>query len=261
MQKIHRGHLRRKRPLPFRYVLLLTTVLFLLFSALGLWIVNIAIKPVLVAYAESRSVNIATYVMNKAVKEEIGEGLPLNEITVVKELDESTLYTIDTQKIIELSNNIANRVLNHINAMEEGDFSSSDHIILSDEEIEKVEVRRGEGIQFNVPLGRITDNVLLGSLGPEIPVRFHAIGDIDYDIETLWQEQAINSTWFEIRMKMKVGIQIVIPFMTKMTVIERTIPLATGTIKGDVPQFYSNGGGLTPSFTIPMDPEKDESNQ
>ncbi|WAA09944.1 sporulation protein YunB [Fervidibacillus albus] len=261
MHKIHRRRFRRKKPLPFRYVFLLTIGLFLFASALGLWIVNVAIKPVLIAYAESQSVNIATYVMNRAVKDEIGEGLQLNEITIIKELDESTLYTIDTQKIIELSNNIANRVLNHINAVEEGDFSSTDHIILTDGEIETVEARHGEGIQFNVPFGRITDNALLGSLGPEIPVHFHAIGDIDYDIETVWQEQAINSTSFEIRMKMKVGIQIVIPFMTKMTVIERTIPLATGTIKGDVPQFYSNGSSLTPSFTIPTDSiEKDVEN-
>lgn len=237
--------------MPFRYVLLLTFVFFLLSTALGLWIVNIAIKPVLMAYAQSQSVNIATYVINKAVKEEIGEGLGLDDLTVVREMEDSTLYTIDTQKIIEVSNKITDRVINNINAVEEGYVHSSN--IVTNGEIEKVEVKRGEGIYFEVPFGRITDNALLGSLGPDIPVRFHAIGDIDYDIETIWKEQEINSTWYEIRLKMEVGIQIVVPFMTKMTVINRSIPLATGTIKGDVPQFYSSDGHLTPSFTVPSD--------
>jgi sporulation protein YunB len=213
-----------------------------------LWVIHRGIKPVLVAYAESQSVNIATSIINRAVKEEIGEGLGLNDITLVTQQGNSTLYDFNFQKINEVSNRITNRILNTINSAENEWANWLP-------EGEGWEFQPNEGIIFKVPVGRITDNAILGSLGPEIPVQFQTVGDIDYDIDIRWEEQAINSTWYEITLRLKIGIRVIVPFMTKMTVIERGIPLASGTIRGEVPQFYSGDRGLQPSFTVPITPE------
>ncbi len=242
-------------PLPFRYVLLLSLVFFLFSTSLGLWIVNRAIKPTLIAYAESQSVNLATHMMNQAIKEEIGEGLNLSEIIKVVPYGNSTLTTFDTDKITTVANNIADRVLKNINEMERGEVFSP--AAATGGEIEEVTPKPGEGIEFQIPLGKITNNVLLANFGPDIPIRFKAIGHIEYDIKTITKEHQINSTWYEVRLHMKVGIQMLVPFTSEIITVPRNVLLASGEIKGDVPQFYGNHGQLTPSVIIPDKEKKD----
>ncbi|WP_062354605.1 sporulation protein YunB [Bacillus kwashiorkori] len=255
MARFRKRNFRTGKPLPFRYVLLLSIVFFILSSTIGLAIVNIAIKPPLTAYAESQSVNLATYVINKAIEEEVGNGLSLDEMIKIIPVEGNTVTVFDTDKILRVSKDITNNILKNINAVEEGHVYST--TIITDGDINEVHAKHGEGIHFKVPFGRITDNVLLGSLGPDIPVKFHAIGDVEYDIKTVREHHDINSTWYEIRLHMKVGIQIVVPFLTELKVVEQNILLAAGEIKGKVPQFYSSNGGLAPSIQIqPEDVEE-----
>lgn len=241
------------KPLPLRYVLLLSFVFFIFSTSLGLWIVNTAIRPTLLAYAESQSINLATYVINKSIREEIDKGLDLNGIIQVDPYGSSTLTTFNHAKIEDAANRITNNILNNINSMEHGEGMMP--IAATDGEIKKVEPSTNEGIKFSVPFGRITDNILLANVGPDIPVEFRAIGDIEYDIETVTKEHQINSTWFEIRLHMKVGIQMLVPFTSEIKIIPRNVLLASGEIKGDVPQFYGNGNGgqVTPSIVIPSE--------
>lgn len=234
------------KPLPFRYVLLLSFTFFILSTAIGLWIVNVAIKPALYAYAESQSINIATAVINNAIKDQIGEGLRLDQVTRSISNERSEILSFDFDTIHDYSTKITNSILEGIHEVEIGNLP----------EVVNGNVKNLEpsdnGILFQIPFGRITNNALLGGIGPNIPVKFQAIGDIQYDIETTYEALQINSTWYEIRLHMKVGIQIIVPFTTKMKHIERNILFAAGEIRGDVPQFYSNGGGLIPSFTVPI---------
>ena len=158
-------------------------------------------------------------------------------------------------KIEDTANRITNQILKNINSMEHMDgFSPA---VATDGEIKEVEPSAAGGIQFKVPFGRITDHILLANLGPDIPVEFKAIGDIESNIETTTKEHQINSTWFEIRLHIKVGIQMLVPFTSEMKMIERNVLLASGEMKGDVPQFYNSGGGqLTPSIVLPEEKEK-----
>ncbi|MCU9612833.1 sporulation protein YunB [Caldibacillus lycopersici] len=245
------------KPLPFRYVCLLTFVFFLLSTSIGLWIVNKGIKPTFIAYAESQSVNLATYVMNKAIEEEIGKGgLSLENITKVISYENGTQTIFDTEKIIEISTKITSNVLKHINGLEHDHTFSTG--LATEGEINQLEVVEGEGLKFKVPFGRITNNVLLGGIGPDIPVSFHAIGDIQYNYETISEPQEINSTWYEIRLHMEVGIQMIVPFTSEMKIIPRDVILASGIIKGEVPQFYGSGGQLTPSIVVPNDEDQED---
>lgn len=248
----YRSYKRYKpKPLPLRYVILLTFVFFIISTAIALWIVNSALKPTLVAYAESQSINLATYVINKSIKEEIDSGLDLQDIITVDPYGNSTLTSFNTGKIEKIANQITNNILKNINFMEQSEkFSPA---VATDGEITEVESSAGGGIHFKVPFGRVTDNILLANLGPDIPVEFKAIGDIESNIETVTKEHQINSTWFEIRLSLKVGIQMLVPFTSEVKMIERNVLLASGEMKGDIPQFYNNGGQLVPSFVVPED--------
>ena len=42
-----------------------------------------------------------------------------------------------------------------------------------------IKQREPNGVAYSVPLGRVTDNTLLSNLGPDIPIEFSAIGDVN----------------------------------------------------------------------------------
>ena len=225
----------------------------LLSTATSLWIVHKGIKPALLVFVEAYSITLATSIMNQAIQEEIGKGLQLDEVIKVIEYENETITTFDAEIILDTANRITTNVVRNLNALETGRSFSA--IVATEGEVEIIE---GEGIQFEIPLGRITNNVLLSNLGPKIPVLFRAVGDVEYDIETEVSEQPINRTGIEVWLHMHVGIHILVPFTTDIKVVHQRVPLAMGQLKGDVPQFYSHGGALFPAIDLLEEAEHQE---
>src|SRR5690606_41922587 len=101
-------------------------------------------------------------------------------------------------------------------------------------------------------VGRITYNVILANRGQDISIEFQAIGDVKTDYEAVVKNNPINSSWYEIWLHIVVGVQMLVPFNSEVQYIPKSILLASGDEKGEVPQFYSNGQ-LYPSIVLPQD--------
>lgn len=237
----------RRGPLPFKYVLLITLMFFAVSIGLGLWIVNKSLKPTLMYFAESQTMQIASLAVNKAVLER--EAVDINKV-IMKDAESSLIY-FDTEKINEMRGETTQLILNNIKMAEEGDLKELENI--SGFEI-KEHPGEDEGLVYYIPLGKATNNALLGNIGPQIPVRFNAIGHLESDIKTEFEEVGINNVYIEIYIDLKVHVQIIIPFATEVAEIKQRIPIAVGLLEGDVPQFYNNGGqGIMPSLQLPVD--------
>jgi sporulation protein YunB len=243
-----RGRLPRKGPLPFRYVFLLTFVFFIFSTTAGLWIINKGLKPTLMSYAESQTRQIASLIINEALLER--SVVDIND--VITKDTETSLTNFDTAKIYSMLRDTTRLILNNIKKAETGDLE--DLQAISDFEIETVNTGNGEGIVYYVPLGQATNNALLGNLGPQIPVQFNLIGDMESNIETEVKEVGINNVYIEVLIKLKVNVQVIIPFATKVATLEQRVPIALGILEGDVPQFYNSGGdGGAPALELPVD--------
>ncbi|WP_449622258.1 sporulation protein YunB [Robertmurraya sp. Marseille-Q9965] len=243
-----RGRIPRRGPLPFRYVFLLTLVFFVFSTTAGLWIINKGLKETLMAYASSQTVQIASLIINNAILETKTEDI--NNIIVVD--PETSTANFDTEKILTKLGETTRLILNNIKTAEGGDLGEIE--TLSDVEFDPKKTKDEEGIVYYVPLGQATNNALLGNLGPKIPIRFTAIGHMESDIETEFEEIGINNIYIQVKIKLKVNVQVIIPFATDVAELEQEIPIALGVIKGEVPQFYNNGGeGGAPSLEIPVD--------
>lgn len=239
---------RKRGPLPFRYVLLLSFVFFLLSTALGVWLVNKGIEPALIRYAESKTKQIASQVINKAINKKTVE---VGDVIAVEPGQEGAQpsASLKTEVINQKLSEITSEIQKNLNAAEKGDLASLEQ--LTDVDIE-VETKREDGIVWNVPLGQATDMALLGNLGPKIPVRFHAIGEVRPDVKINPKPMGINNTWIDVSIHLEVSVQIITPFATKITRLEQNIPVGGKLIQGEVPQFYNNGGsGVTPSIQLP----------
>ena len=85
------------------------------------------------------------------------------------------------------------------------------------------------GVISEVPMGIITNNVLLSNLGPKIPVKINLIGNV------------VSSALIEIYANVEITEEVIIPFQTERIKITNNIPVAIKIINGSVPDYYSDG--------------------
>ncbi|MFB1082401.1 sporulation protein YunB [Jeotgalibacillus sp. JSM ZJ347] len=248
--------MRRKRmmikPLTARSVWLLSLVLFLLMTAIGLAVINTGIKPTLMIYAESQTQKIGALVISKAVNREIANVMDINEIIENVPTDSAEMVTtkFNTEIINRVLAETTELVQEQLRAIERGDTSILKSLTELDLEVE--DAGNLEGIVYTVPLGQATGNALLGNLGPKVPIRFHAVGSVTSNIKSNIDEFGINNAFVEINIHLVVNVQIIVPFATEVTTIEQDIPVAMGLIQGQVPEIYNVGDGMSPSLEVPI---------
>ena len=241
----------RRGPLPFRYVLLLSFVFFILSTAAGLWIVNKGIQPTLMRYAESQTRKIAPMVISKAVREVIPNVKDIKEITQTEpDGAGGTITQYDVEIINHIMMEMASQVQKNLKAAELGDLEA----LTADVEFDEERTNQGEGIVYSVPLGQATKNALLGNLGPRVPVRFTAIGDVQTNVKSEVESSGINNMFINVSIHIEVNVQIIIPFATEITNVEHDIVVAMGYLRGQVPQFYGGNSETGPSLQLPTNP-------
>lgn len=238
-------------PLPMRYVWLFSSILFIGFTVLGLWLINTGIKPSLMLYAESQTRKIAALVISRAVSSEIANEIGINDIVETVSPDSSDI-TFNTEIMNRLQTETTQLVQAQLKAIERGDTSILDSLTPElDIELDTGGLGDTEGIVYTVPLGQATNNALLGNLGPQIPIRFHAIGSVTSQIIPKMTDFGINNVFVEVSIRLSVNVQIIVPFATQLTTIEQDIPVAMGIFRGEVPDFYNVGEGMTPAIPLP----------
>lgn len=246
-----RGLMPRKGPLPFRYVFLLTFVFFTFSTAGGLWVVNEGLKPTLMSYAESQTRKIATLVISNAINKKIASVIDLDEIIEETNGTSSSNVKFNAEIVNRVKAETTQLVQKNLKIAERGNLEELE--LLTDIDIE-TEEKDSEGIVYYVPLGQATNNALLGNLGPQIPVRFTAIGDVRSDVKARIEDFGINNAYIQVYIHITVNVQIIIPFATEVATISEDVPVAMYLMEGNVPQFYNNGGeGSSPSIEVPIE--------
>ncbi|AJD91938.1 sporulation protein [Jeotgalibacillus malaysiensis] len=248
--------MRRKKvmikPLTARSVWLLSLLLFLVMTVIGLAVINTGVKPTLMIYAESQTKKIGALVISKAVNREIANVMDINEIIENVPTDSAEMVTtkFNTEIINRVLAETTELVQEQLRAIERGDTSILKSLTELDLEVE--DAGNLEGIVYTVPLGQATENALLGNLGPKVPIRFHAVGNVTSNIKSNITEFGINNAFVEINIHLVVKVQIIVPFATEETTIEQDIPVAMGLIQGQVPEIYNVGDGMSPSLEVPI---------
>jgi len=115
----------------------------------------------------------------------------------------------------------------------------------------------GNGVITEIPMGIITNNVLLSNLGPKVPVKINLVGSVVSNIETKVRNYGINNAMIEIVAKVEVTEEVIIPFQTETIKITNEVPVAIKIINGTVPEYFSNGK-LTESSNILSIPIENE---
>ena len=249
---------RPRKQIPFRHVFVITFVSFIAMTIWGLWIINIGIKPTLMAIAETRAKQIATYAVNIAVgKKEIREmeqemnqsGANGANKLFIPHYDNNNnvdLITYNTVAMNQLNNRIVNDVSEYLRLIEEGKTP------ISNPTLGEVKADDSQlGLVDKIPLGQATNNVLLSNLGPNIPVKFQDVSNITTNTEHKIQPIPINNVYVQIFIRVTVQVKIVIPFEVKTVSVTSDIPVAEQIMRGDVPIYWGGSSNSSPSIVLP----------
>ncbi|MBH0171152.1 MAG: sporulation protein YunB [Bacillota bacterium] len=245
----------RKGPLPFRFVLLISFILFTFITVQGLWLVNKGIEPTLMLIAQKKTEEIAALAISEAIDNEILGPSEMNDIIEYKtDTEGNVVFAGINQSVVnQVANQSQKVVQKYLKEIEEGKA----HEVISNDELGITAYKNEPGVIMEIPLGQATRNSLLANLGPKIPIKFMLIGEANTDIEEKIENSGINNTWINIDIVVTVKTRIVIPFATETTVVKRPIKITAQFIKGEVPVYYNQSGDpIQP--TVPITPDLKE---
>ncbi|HET7521680.1 MAG TPA: sporulation protein YunB [Bacillales bacterium] len=239
---------KTKRPLKFRQIFVISFLIFILLTAGGLVLINQGLKPTLMTFAKMKTESIAQRAITYAVGRQIEEASE-NVQFIYKEKDENgnvELVTIDMSEVNQFITQTTERVQNFLTQLEKGKLEE----FLSSHGVEVVSGQYGPAI-MTIPLGQATNNALLANLGPEVPVRFRVVGNVNTNPKERIVSAGINFVHYRLYVHVEVEVSVIIPFAAEPEIVESDIPIANTLVKGDVPYYYSEGGEGDPGFMLP----------
>lgn len=251
----------RKRPLtppPVKYLLVITIIIFIAMVWFSIWFIGNKIQPTIMDIAEVKTVEFATRAINAAVKS--SENLTFDELIEVTYDNEGNVAWMGWNaatynKALRTVTQRAESFLYNMNKGETVDTNDPDlppynYDDSADDLADK------DPTVIEIPIGQAFGNTILANLGPKVPVNFEIVGAIQSDIFKDEKEVGINGVLYQIYVKVQVNVQIVIPFSTDTAKVSTKIFIDSGTIMGDVPEFYGSDSG--PSIAIPKKDLKDK---
>lgn len=255
-----RHRMRRRKvitPPPAKHLLIMTTILFLIAVSFSIWVIDVRIKPTIMAIATDKTREYATRTINAAVKST--ENLDFDSLVNVSYDSNNNVALLgwNAAVVSKTLREATERAEYFLYGMNQGRPLES----IDDPDVEELEFSDGvEGIPrrdptvIEIPMGMVTGSTVLANLGPKIPVHFEIIGSVQTNIVHEVKEFGVNAALFEIYIPVTVDVQIVIPFSTDVTEISTDVFVDSRVIMGRVPEFYNaGGGGNGPMISVPKE--------
>jgi len=196
--------------------------------------------PLLMSYAEAESKKLIILVINKAVTKQINN-VDTDQIFEVTYNNNGEVILVDfnsKRTSIALST-ITSLVELNLRAIEEGKI---DMLELPDNSLDMFDTDLlDKGIILEVPLGVISNSILLTNLGPKVPVRISLIGDVSSGFSTDVKEYGINNALITLNIDVSVDTKVVLPFVSEDMNVSASIPIAMKVIQGNIPEYYMSG--------------------
>lgn len=229
MAKMKLGNRNR---VPRRKVFFISTVILLVLTIQGFWLLEKRIEPILRDYANVEVTQLATAVIEEAVLENIVNNPSFSQL-LIKEKDSSGKL-----QFISLDTKTANQV----------QVATTDFVRRSLDELSAKKIR--------VPLGVALGSTILASLPPDVPITLVPVGATNVELIPEMREQGINMVLFTVNLKITTKLKIVIPFSTEEAVVDHNVMIAQELIIGEVPVYYFNGNQMYPMPIAPALPNE-----
>lgn len=199
---------RKKRISRWAAVLLIvTSVIYCICAAL------LKIYPVIEDVSQKLLEANAVNIINTAVLDNLSADVYSKLMEISYDADgQITSITADTTEINKLKSSLAVEVLNDIEQ-----FGSKG---------------------FTIPLGNLTDIILLSGIGPKIPFRIVPYGTVQVDFRSQFTDAGINQTRHEIYIDITADMRAISAVSRIQGTVSTSVMVAQTVIVGDTPQFF-----------------------
>jgi sporulation protein YunB len=109
-------------------------------------------------------------------------------------------------------------------------YLSSKLVLASNDKIEEL-----QEVGLDVPLGYMSENLVIHNLGPKINIKMNQIGNITSSYESVFESAGINQTRHKIYLNVNMRMKVVIPLNSKDVEIACQIPISETIIVGKIP--------------------------
>ena len=209
------------------------------------------VMPTIMKEAQIDSKKMAILIIKNSLNDEVLSVLDDEMYTVIQNND-GQIQTIDFNPVIvnKFLTKTTNVVSNNLKNLEKGNI---DDISFIDSSYDVKNLKNG--VISQIPMGIITNNVLLSNLGPKVPVKINLVGNVVSSVYTKVSNYGINSALVEVIAKIEVEEEVIIPFQTSTIKIVNDIPVAIKLINGSVPEYFGSNGLNQNSniLTIPIE--------
>ncbi|MFT8361894.1 MAG: sporulation protein YunB [Sporolactobacillus sp.] len=251
-----------RRTMPFKRVFLITVLLFSVFTAIGLWIINAEMKPAVLAIALTQAEQLGNYSINYGQGETVLTNVTdkndpnpfptinMNQLIVthMNNNKEVTDYSLNPQAVNHVKGIISDRILWFLRAAEKGQIALTNS---PDEDLTFHQHGNDQGIVADIPLGQVLNNALLSNYGPTIPVEMDVVSNVQTDLRWSYKNVGINTVIFMIYLDVKVKVDVIVPFAMQSETISQHLLLGSKILPLNVPYYYSSGSGSqSPSVTL-----------
>lgn len=195
-------------------------------------------KAPLMNVAKIRVKQIATQAINTAISERIAQ-------------------RSDYEKLVDWKTDRQGKITGFM-------LNYAEHMKITSETINVVSglLNKMSAFPEHIPLGQALGSAILGSFGPDIPVRLVPAGAAKVDLNTRQQDAGINMILVEVYIRIIAEVAIIIPFDSESELVETEIPISYMLVVGDVPMYYYDGkgnptgdsAGKAPSISLPITP-------
>ena len=195
--------------------------------------------PVLMQQAEIDCKKMAITIIKNSLNDDVLGVLDEDDLFYIVQNKDGEIQTIDFNPVTvnKFLRETTLVVSENLKKIESGNISDITFISSDDYDLKKLK----NGVISEIPMGIITNNVLLSNLGPKVPVKINLVGNVVSGIETSIRNYGINNAIVEIYAKVEVTEEVIIPFQTKRIKVTNNIPIAIKIIQGNVPDYYSDG--------------------
>lgn len=216
---------KRKVNLRKRRIIFFSFIIFLLLILQSFFYFERQLKPILMSIAKARVKQIATEAVNDAISKKIAQNNNFRDLIQ---------FETDQQGKIRAAV-----------------FNSAEFARIVGETTRNVEYTINNLEKFIEPIqfGAALHSELLSDIGPTIPISIVPIGHVQVNPVPELQNVGINVVVMTVLLEIQAEVQVVIPFVQEPEVITSSIPIAQTQIFGEVPQFYYNGGYISPNYT------------
>lgn len=158
-------------------------------------------------------------------------------ITINRSGNEVSTINFNTSYASSLGAKMVNTLDSLFVSIEEGTYKKTDNTFY---QRRFQEISDNGGVIASIPLGALSQNPFLASVGPKIKLRYETISAITCSVEKDIQSYGVNHIMISLKLVIKIKMMVLLPFYNDEFNKDYDYPLVMEVIEGEVPNWYQN---------------------